>query len=221
MPAGTVHLWLFWLDLPDTGLDAVLDAVLDGTERARAGALTDPTRRGRFVVAHAAARVIVARYLRVAAHDVCWVRTGNGKPSVAGAGLGVNLSHSGALGAIAVTGGHPVGVDVQRAGMAVDPVRLARRYFPPAEADEVAAAPDAAARFATLWARKEACVKATGGRLMEGMPVPVAACGAVRGDLVVRDVPVPDGYRGAVALHGGGTYRIRRRWWTAHLGAGR
>src|SRR5436305_11674445 len=90
VPAGTVHLWLFRLDVPEAGLDAVLDPA----ERSRAAALTGPARRGRFVVAHAAARSIVARYLRIAAHEVCWVRTGNGKPSVTGTGLGVNLSHS-------------------------------------------------------------------------------------------------------------------------------
>ncbi len=220
MPPGTVHLWLFWLDV------AVADAgvVLDGVERARATALPDPTRRHRFTVAHAAARTIVAGYLGVAPHQVCWVYTANGKPAVAGTGLGVNLSHSGALGAFAVTGGRPVGVDVQRTALTVDPLRLARRYFPPEEAARVAAAGDdvdAAGCFATLWARKEACVKAVGGRLMDGMGLPVRGPGVVPGALFLRDVAVPDGFRGAVALRGCRPFRVRRRWWAAHLGTSR
>jgi 4'-phosphopantetheinyl transferase len=222
VPPGTVHLWLFWTDRP-AAEPGRLGAVLDGTERARAAAITDPVRRCRFTVAHAAARLITAGYLGAAAGELRWVRTGNGKPAVAGAALGVNLSHSGALGALAVTGGRPVGVDVQRTAMGGDPLRMARRYFPADEADWVAAAPDGPARadrFAVLWTRKEACVKAAGGRLMEGMRLPVRAAGPVR-DLLVRDVPVPDGFRGAVALCGSQGYRVRRRWWVAHPDAGR
>jgi 4'-phosphopantetheinyl transferase len=223
VPPGTVHLWLFWADLPQTEL-ARLGGVLDDAERVRAAAMTDPTRRRRFAVAHVAARAIVASYVGLPPGRLCWVRSGNGKPEVAGAQLGVNLSHSGALGAVAVTGGRPVGVDVQRTTTEVDPVRMARRYFPPGEAGWVAAAPDAEARlrrFTALWARKEACVKAAGARLMHGMRLPVhggnlvrVAHGPLRGGFLVRDVRVPDGFQGAVALLGCEDYRVRLRWWT-------
>ncbi|HKT04708.1 MAG TPA: 4'-phosphopantetheinyl transferase superfamily protein, partial [Rugosimonospora sp.] len=139
-------------------------------------------------------------------------------PEVAGARLGVNLSHSGALGAVAVTAGRPVGVDVQHLTPAVDPVRMARRYFPPAEAGwvaEVAGAAERLRRFTALWARKEACVKASGARLMQGMRLPVREAGLVPGEQgpwLVTDVPVPDGFHGALALRGTAGFRVRTRW---------
>ena len=52
--------------------------------------------------------------------------------------------------------------------LSLDTIGLSARFFPPDEAAYVEAAPDArtrADRFAHLWARKEAVVKAAGGRL--------------------------------------------------------
>jgi 4'-phosphopantetheinyl transferase len=224
VPPGTVHLWLFRTDLAPADL-ARLGAVLDDAERRRAAGISDPTRRRRFVAAHAVARVILGGYLAVPARQLCWVRTANGKPRVAGTGLGVNLSHSGALGALAVTAGRPVGVDVQQIGGGLDPVRMARRYFTPDEACWVGDAADVAGRlrrFTVLWVRKEACVKAAGARLTQGLGLPVrdrglvCGTGALRGSFLVRDVPVPAGFQGAVALRGDQNYRVRPRRWTAH-----
>jgi 4'-phosphopantetheinyl transferase len=151
-----------------------------------------------------------------------------------GAGVHMNLSHSGGLAALAITRGRPVGVDLQRISPQMDAGRLASRYYPPAEARFVAAGVTPVARadrFVRLWTRKEACVKASGGRLSMGLRLPVRgsgrAGGAARsaaeilitdpggplpGPYLVRDVPAPRGFRAAVAIEGAHAYPVSRRW---------
>jgi 4'-phosphopantetheinyl transferase len=70
-----------------------------------------------------------------------------------------------------------------------------------------------------VWARKEACVKAAGLRLVQGLPVPVGGpddrvvrCDA--GAYRVCDVAVPAGWRAAVALAGVRRYRVVGHAWT-------
>lgn len=207
-----VDVWLIPTDVPP-GRVADLAAVLDERERHRADALVVPERRLRYIAAHAAARVLIGRYLDAPPTSVRFVRGPHGKPEVAG--LCVNLSHSGDLAVLAVTTRRPVGVDVQRLLPHVDAPRMAARYFPAAEARYVAAA-EPVARFAALWARKEACVKAAGGRLVPGLALPVhSGPPVVRQDgrwYRWRDLPAPAGFRAAVALAEEGEFRVTRRW---------
>lgn len=213
---------------------AALESLLDEAERQRVAMVRRPQLRRRFVAAHGAVRVIVGGYLGVPPERIRW-RTGrHGKPELAGAGADVdagwqvNLSHSDDLAVVAVAQRRPVGVDIQRLPPGVDVVRLAARFYPEPETRFVASARGPAAqadRFVRLWARKEACVKAAGGRLMEGMPLPVRGglgrlpatgalvydpTGRLPGRYRVRDVPVPPGFRAAVALAGTRPYRIVR-----------
>jgi 4'-phosphopantetheinyl transferase len=131
---------------------------------------------------------------------------------------------------LAVCGARPVGVDIQRLRDDLDVVAMSARYFTRPETSFVAAAERRAgqlARFARLWARKEACVKASGGRLMQGMALPVhpARRGRAGGMLVrgtadtlpgpylVRDIAAPQGFRAALALEGTGAYSVISRCW--------
>jgi 4'-phosphopantetheinyl transferase len=196
----------------------------------RAAALRHSPERRWFVVAHGAARLILARHLGVPAERVTWDRGPNGKPEPGAAttGLAANLSHSGDLALLAVTGGRRVGVDVQLLAPECDVAALARRFFPDREARYVSAAPlpaHRADRFARLWTRKEACVKVTGGRLTQGLGLVVRGDGptgrvvvgrpdgALPGPYLVRNVPVPPGFRAAVALEGTRPYRVVRHRW--------
>ena len=81
---------------------------------------------------------------------------------------------------------------------------------------------DAAGLFIRLWARKEACVKAAAGTLMQGMHLPAAGGSPLRvarpggplpGPFLVTDLPVPDGYHAAVAVNGDEPYDVLCRWW--------
>ncbi len=96
-------------------------------------------------------------------------------------------------------------------------------------------------RFSTLWTRKEACAKVAGGRLIPALawpsrPLPGSPAEAdpgqdpdrvdpgragafLSGDpatgepVVVRDLAVPAGFHGAVALAGRGTFAAALHWW--------
>lgn len=199
----TVTVWL--IRPAATGLPAGRPAaVLDEAERERAAAFPRAEDRRRFEVVHGAARSIVGRRLGVAPAGLRWTVGMNGKPEL-GHGVHVSLSYAEELCLLAVAA-RPVGVDVQRS----EPAQaVARRFFPPAETRVPALTPDGLTR---LWVRKEALVKAAGGRLMDGLhvpvdtpdPVPYPAGGVYR----ITDVPVPGGHHAAVALAGAGNYHV-------------
>jgi 4'-phosphopantetheinyl transferase len=180
-------------------------STLDAGERRRRDALRSPEDRRRFDAAHSALR-------RVLTPGVRFVRGVNGKPHLLGEPLQVNLSHAGEWAAIAVTDARPVGVDLQDVVAGLDPVAMARRFFPTAEADLVAA--HGAEAFALLWARKEAVVKAAGDRLTRGLglavaghpPPPVTHAGV---PYALADLAAPEGFRAAVALAGPEPFSIR------------
>jgi len=198
-------VWLIRSPLPDAVL-ARLAGLLDAREQARAGRL-DPVGWRRFVAAHGAARLLAAPWVGRAPELLRWAYGPHGKPEVDG--VRVSLSHSGDLAAVALTPARAVGVDVQRHTPGLDTGAMAARYFPAEEARLVTGA----AVFATLWARKEACVKATGGRLVPGLALPVAEGPVVGGRYHVVDVPVPAGFAGAVAVCGPEPVRATTAWW--------
>jgi 4'-phosphopantetheinyl transferase len=225
-----VRVWLIPLAATDELAEAGMD-LLDDDERRRADAFGHAAQRGGFVIAHAATRLILADLLDVEPAQIRWRHGRHGKPRLVGAGAGTHtsLSHSGGLAALAVASGRCVGVDLQHMSIGADPTGLSRRYFPDSEARYVAAArtsEERLSRFVRLWTRKEACVKVTGGRLMPGLRLSVrtraeAAGGYVvrdpdgplPGPYLVRDLPVPPGYRAAVAVEGSGWYTVSRRRW--------
>jgi 4'-phosphopantetheinyl transferase len=219
---GLVRFWIVPVDVPPDTAAGCRD-VLDDSERARAAALPSPRDRQRFTVAHGALRILVGRELKTRPAALAWAPGRNGKPELAPpwSGLHTSLSHSGDMAAVAISTGRPVGVDIQHLVPGLDTVGLSARFFPPDEARYVAAGPGASARadrFAHLWARKEAVVKAAGGRLWPNLKI------AVRGrDVVssaepasphrVADVTVPAGCRAAVALSGAAPFVMEAVAW--------
>ena len=215
MTGDPVSVWFVPTAQPET-LVAALAGVLDPDERRRADAIQDQRRHAEFVVAHGALRLVLAELLDVPAASIGWRRGPHGKPELAvpDAALRCNLSHSDGLAAFAVTGSLSVGIDVQRRCGAAAATGLAARYYSVDEAEYVAAAAtgdERASRFTGLWSRKEACVKATGGRLIPGLRRPVRGPAGAGWQLVtdpepaaqrylVRDLPTPAGYCAAVAV---------------------
>jgi 4'-phosphopantetheinyl transferase len=223
--ADTVHVWLIRSDLPLSIINGLAE-LLDEQERERAALLVHDSQRRRYTAAHGAARVLLGRYLRVPPQRIRWSYGPEGKPELAAPAtdVHVNLSHSGELAALAVTHHRRIGIDVQQFPPGMDPARMAARFYPAAEARFVTAASpgEQVSRFIRLWARKEACLKVTGGRLMQGMRLPVRGSGSVvvrdpRGQLpgtvLVRDVPAPAGFRAAVALEDTRPFRVLRHTW--------
>jgi 4'-phosphopantetheinyl transferase len=217
-----VQVWLIGTELPDSVL-AGLEALLDDDERERAGALLYPARRRQFIASHGAVRIILGRHLGLPPRSLRWRRGPHGKPELTGPGPRpqVSLSKSGGLAALAVAGNRRVGVDIQRLLADVDVARMARRFYPPLEAQFVTSAGGTARqvdRFTRLWVRKEACVKVSGGRLLPGLALPVLGTGGSGADparapaapYLVRDLRVPCGFRAAVAAEGTHPFSITR-----------
>jgi 4'-phosphopantetheinyl transferase len=216
--SGEVRVWLLPVDLPPEAVTRY-EGLLDEGERARAAAFRGPRDRQRFVVAHGALRTLAGRELATEPATLAWAPGRFGKPELLPpwSGLHTSLSHSGDMIAAAVCAGRCVGVDIQFLVPGLDTAGLSARFFPPYEARYVATGGDAsvrADRFAHLWARKEAVVKAAGGRLWPNLKI------AVHGrDIVstaepsaphrVADVPAPPGFRAAVALTGPAPFLIQ------------
>ena len=216
-----VRVWLAPLDLPAPAAARCADALDDG-DRARASALADPDDRRRFTVAHGLLRILAAQELGAPPGGLRWATGPHGKPELVPpwSGLHTSLSHSGGMVAAAVSASRPAGVDIQELLPGLDPVRLSARFFPAEEARYVAAGRDGAQadRFAHLWARKEAVVKASGGRLWANLAMPVRAREVVRpvqppGPHRVADVAAPPGFRAAVALTGAAPFVLDAGAW--------
>jgi 4'-phosphopantetheinyl transferase len=217
-----VRVWIVPVDVPPDTAASCWD-VLDDSERARAGAFLSPHKRQRFTVAHGALRILAGRELKARPAALTWIPGRYGKPELAPpwSGLHTSLSHSGDMIAAAISTDRPVGVDIQHLEPGLDTVGLSARFFPPDEAEYVAAGRDASARadgFAHLWARKEAVVKAAGGSLWPNLRITVrgrdvVSCAEPASSHRVADVTAPASYRAAVALIGAAPFVLDAVSW--------
>jgi 4'-phosphopantetheinyl transferase len=189
---GALHLWCAPLDVEESTLAAMADT-LDSGESARADAFRFDVQRNRYVAAHGAMRRILSAYLEMPPADISFVLGAYGRPELApGANprrLDFNLSHSGAVGVVAVAFEGRVGVDVEAVRhlscedgladqiMSADEQQAWRRI--PAEAKS--------RTLVRLWTRKEACLKADGNGLSgdpRHVPVGILKDGGLNWSLV-------------------------------------
>jgi 4'-phosphopantetheinyl transferase len=223
-----VRVWIVPVDLPPEAAARCLE-VLDDDERARAAAFLSERDRRQFAVAHGTLRILAARELGETPSALRWDRGPYGKPALAApwSGLSTGLSHSAELIAVAMSVGRAVGVDIQCLAPGPTVVAMSARFYPPAEAAYVAAGRDEAARadrFTHLWCRKEAVVKAAGGRLWPNLEIAVlggdvVGCAEPPGVHRVADVPAPAGFRAAVALAGAAPFVARAEAWPGEVEA--
>lgn len=217
-----IRVWIVPVDVPPDTASSCRDA-LDNSELARAAAFLSLRDQQRFTVAHGALRILAGRELKARPAALTWTSGQYGKPELAPpwSGLHTSLSHSGDLIAAAISTSRPVGVDVQHLVPGLDTVGLSARFFPPDEARYVAAGRDAsirADRFAQLWARKEAVVKAAGGRLWPNLKIAVhgrdvATYAEPAASHRLADVAAPPGFRAAVALAGAAPFVVESVSW--------
>lgn len=115
-------------------------------------------------------RTVLSRYAAPESGTWRFAKGEHGKPSLVGAPrpLDFNLSDSGDWRVCAVTAGTAVGVDLEHCDPRRDVMKLARRFFDPAEVAALEACGAAGGqrdRFYDYWTLKEARVKAQGGAL--------------------------------------------------------
>jgi 4'-phosphopantetheinyl transferase len=210
-----VAVWRVPLD-PARAPDAGALAELSPDERARAELFATDALRNRWLGAHVAMRRILARALDVAPAAIAYARAEAGKPFLAtpaGSGVEFNFSDSGDLALVAVSRCGPIGVDVERCRPERDLMTLAESFFAAEERASLAELPASqqAAAFYRIWSRKEAFIKAIGQGLRFGLerfavsveaesPRLLRVDGDPRaeGSWQLQDVPVADGYAGAL-----------------------
>ncbi|HWI09093.1 MAG TPA: 4'-phosphopantetheinyl transferase superfamily protein [Solirubrobacteraceae bacterium] len=200
------------------------EALLDDSERARAERFVRLEDHDRFVLAHAALRLLLARCLGVEPATVRYAQRAHGKPGLGAdlARLEFNMSHSGRLGLLAVARDRPVGVDVEAVRGMADALSIADTQFSALEREALRALAPSERRpaFFRCWTRKEAVIKADGeglGRPLSSFDVDLAPGStaaltsfdgrpAELAGWSLRDLAAPPGYvaAGAAAVDPGG-----------------
>jgi 4'-phosphopantetheinyl transferase len=138
-------------------------------------------------------RELLATYLGMTAAQVRIVRDAHGKPRLAQGQLEFNLAHTGAFALVGIMRKMPLGVDIEHLQRPRDVLKLARRFFAPAEAQTLETLPQAKRleAFLALWSCKEAILKAIGRGLAFGL------------DRVTFDVDAHGHVAGLVHIEGG------------------
>lgn len=194
-----VHIWR----IPLTGDPLLIErvrAVLSGDERARAERFHRPEDRAKFIIARGVVRDVLGGYLSLPAAGVRLQYSPTGKPSLVEQDeLHFNVSHSGSLALLAVSG-YPVGIDVELVQPGFDFTDISSRFFSPEEIAELnrTEAGSRVERFFSLWTRKEAVLKAT------GTGVPGLESGVVEVGWKITEIDAAPGYAAAVAHQGEG-----------------
>ena len=168
-----VHLWRIRLDHPPAAITRLAEC-LSPEEHQRAERFVRDEDRQRFIVSHAALRMILGQYLGVPPGQVEMVVAASGKPSLASPNLPplhFNLSHSEDLALVGVVLDRQIGVDVEHWRPLVDAESIVKRYFAPGERARWQALPDheRLTAFYLGWTRKEAYLKARGVGLSAGL----------------------------------------------------
>ena len=165
-----VRVWS--VDLDDAAPLEASMAVLSADERERAARFATDELRRRFVTGRSTLRQVLGGCLGCDAASLVFRYGIKGKPELDGPHRGrlqFNLSHTGGVGLIAVTRRCAVGVDVEWLGRRAEAQQVAKRFFTADETARLDAMPetDRPAAFISLWTRKEAWLKATGGGIGE------------------------------------------------------
>lgn len=172
MPQAPKHACMQWLDTNSFAHGAAPDAT--ATDAVQLCLWRDATADPAGAAAQARARLqrTLADQLGTDAEALRFRRGPHGKPALdPPASLHYNLSHSGAVTALALAHDLEVGVDVEVPRRSRDVLALAQRYFAAPEAALLAhlAAPAREAAFHALWTCKEAVLKALGRGIAFGL----------------------------------------------------
>ena len=167
--AHQAHVWSATTEsLRTRGGKARFEGWLSDDERERYRRYLSPGSQELFLFGRAVLRHTLSRYADVEPGDWRFVLGEHGRPELddrfAGLGLRFNLSHTPGLIACLVSDGIDVGVDVEGAGRAQDPLKLAGTVCSPEERRELESlSPEALiVRFSEIWTLKEAYIKARG-----------------------------------------------------------
>ena len=211
-----MHVWRVDLEQPEDVVQK-FRATLENDEVFRADRFHFEKDRRAFTVSRGFLRHVIGRYLGTNPEAVRFSYGPYGKPALNGdTALRFNMSHSRAVGLVAVTQAREIGVDVEyiRADFATEDI--ARRFFSPCEVEAFNELPNAqqVSAFFKCWTRKEAYIKAIGRGLSQPLDgfdvtlVPDVPPALLRADAddasrwSLTDIDVGDEYAAALMVEG-------------------
>lgn len=174
LPEGEIHIWR-----ADTSSfaahETMLTRLISAAEQQKANNFRERLDRNRSILARAALRDILGRYVDCHPRSLQFQVTSFGKPrldpSLHANTPRFNLSGSGTLVLLSFTRTDEVGVDVEAVRDDLEVLEIARGYFSPCEFQELLQVPAAcrSKAFFDGWTRKEAYVKARGEGIGYGL----------------------------------------------------
>jgi 4'-phosphopantetheinyl transferase len=225
---GAIHVWRVALD-PPAGTLPDLETLLSDDERERAGRFYFEVDRGRYIVAHAALRDLLARYQHTSGYRTPFETGPYGKPALsAAAPLRFNLAHSGSLALVSLAMGTEVGVDLEALDPRTEIEGVASRFFSPTECRALLAlrSEHRLAGFFHIWSQKEAYLKGRGDGVTLGLDHFDVTADPSLGAALLADRRDPDaarrwklvaldageGFRAALAVEGAAPVVQRFEW---------
>jgi 4'-phosphopantetheinyl transferase len=211
VPENTVHIWLIRQRQTQIVMGTML-GYLHEDEKRHATTYRTADLRSRYIVRQAALRRILSRYIGLAPVTIEFEYGEWDKPCLVGSKLQFNLSHSESFAVVGVSQSQPLGIDIEAVESLPDMVEVAQHHFSPAEQTDLFSLPvdRQLEGFYKCWTRKEAYIKADGrglGIALDSFDVTLDGTPKIRridqnhdtSDWTLLDLPVPDGYCGALA----------------------
>lgn len=189
MPANQIWIWKVGLHTSKARTSCY--RLLDAGERLKAGAFKCEEARRRYVVAHAALRILAGRLSNAAPMTIRLRLNAFGKPELGSPrrGLHFSLSHAGELALIAFSRGGAIGVDVELIDEELNPAEVSRRFV---DLDPLVPAGERTLVFYRRWVHAEACGKIGGyglSRLINSGPCQVYEFAPAAGYIAAVAVP--------------------------------
>jgi 4'-phosphopantetheinyl transferase len=223
LPDDEVHLWRVDLGAV-AGAEKRWRKILSPDEQVRAARFHFERDRQHFTATRALLRTLLATYVGAEPADLVFRYSEKEKPSLDPQAshdpVEFNVSHSGTAALLAFARGRALGVDIEIIREDFDPAALAHRFFSKHEQSQLAALDPSEkySGFFRCWTRKEAYIKAVGTGLSlpldqfdvslrpadEHALVTTRPEAAEAAEWSLREVPVLDGYVGALCVRGHG-----------------
>jgi len=165
-----VHIWT--LPLEDTTSAHSLREILSPDELERASRFRFEKHRAQFLLTRGTLRSLLGSYLEVSPREVAFEYSKYDKPRLKDCPkLDFNLSHTEGMAIFGFTGGHRIGVDIERLRADFRADEIAERFFSSREREVLREIPEERRHesFFRVWTRKEAYIKALG----EGLSHPL------------------------------------------------
>ena len=145
--------------------------MLSFDEQARASRFRFQKDRDLFVMSHVALRILLGRATNATPHDLAFLTSPSGKPSLNGSSLHFNLSHSGDCAVIGICRSCEIGVDVEHVSAERGLKDLVESHFAHEERLTLEQFEGEAwvRKFYRVWTLKEAYLKAEGVGLIDAL----------------------------------------------------